>query len=366
MKVVCHRGRLMQRATGLGKMAAIELPETEVSRLLEPYDERVAIAAVNSPNSTVISGETVAVESVVAGAKAEGARSKLLPGNYAFHSPQMKPFGTEILSPLAGILTQAACVPLYSTVTGTLAADGDYDASYWGRNICQPVRFAAAVKTMLANGVDAIVELSPQPVLLGMVAQCAGDSAERILLLPSLRQGQSERKILPSSLALLFSCGARANWNQVLSEGGHTVCLPNYPWQRKRYWLTPGKPVGNPIESTGSEAPGDWFYEVAWEERPRSSDSAVGTASRLLPAPAILESQITPCLEGFVNDTRLERSGQALADIERLAPQFSAAALINLGFEFFPSCVLPRNQSASNWVCPAAAHAPFARGCSTC
>ena len=46
---------------------------------------------------------------------------------------------------VSGLTTQVASVPIYSTVTGTLATEEDFDAAYWGRNIRQTVRFAAAV-----------------------------------------------------------------------------------------------------------------------------------------------------------------------------------------------------------------------------
>ena len=177
VKVICHRGRLMQRATGLGKMAAIELPEAEVEKLLGPYRDRVSIAAINSPTSTVISGEAAAIDEIVAAAKSRGVRSKVLPVNYAFHSPQMEPFGTEMAEAVSGLTAQAASVPVYSTVTGAQATEEDFDADYWGRNIRQTVRFAAAVRAMLDAGINTFVELSPHPVLSSMVLQCAATVA---------------------------------------------------------------------------------------------------------------------------------------------------------------------------------------------
>ena len=144
IKVICHRGQLMQQATGLGKMAAIELSEADVERLLDPYGDRVSTAAINSPTSIVISGETAAIDEIVAAAKSRGVSRKLLPVNYAFHSPQMEPFGTEMAAAVSGLARQAVSVPIYSTVTGALAMEEDFDALYWGRNIRQTVRFAAA------------------------------------------------------------------------------------------------------------------------------------------------------------------------------------------------------------------------------
>ena len=78
VKVICHRGRLMQQATGLGRMAAIEIFRKRTSnRLLDSYRDRVSMAAINSPTSIVISGEPAAIDEILAAAKsaASAARS---------------------------------------------------------------------------------------------------------------------------------------------------------------------------------------------------------------------------------------------------------------------------------------------------
>jgi acyl transferase domain-containing protein len=256
VKVICHRGRLMQRATGVGKMAAIGLPEVPVTELLQSYRDRVSIAAVNSPTSTVISGKAAAIEEIVAAARDRGVRSKVLPVNYAFHGPQMDPFGAEMTQAVAGLTTHAATVPVYSTVTGALATKEDFSAAYWGQNIRQTVRFAVAVRAMLDGGVNTFVELSPHPVLSSMVFQCASTLSQSLQLLPSLRQGQPEQFQMLRSLGALFAAGAEIDWQGVYPEGGRVVPLPAYPWQRKRFWLDLGARLEPDAPSCPSQGAG--------------------------------------------------------------------------------------------------------------
>jgi acyl transferase domain-containing protein/NADPH:quinone reductase-like Zn-dependent oxidoreductase/acyl carrier protein/NADP-dependent 3-hydroxy acid dehydrogenase YdfG len=241
VKVICHRGRLMQRATGLGKMAAIELPEADVEKLIGSYRDCVSTAAINSPTSTVISGEAAAINEIVAAAASRGIRAKALPVNYAFHSPQMEPFGTEMAKAVSDLTVQAASVPVYSTVTGARAAEKDFDAVYWGRNIRQTVRFAEAVRAMLDAGIANFIELSPHPVLSSMVLQCAAKLPQNVQLMPSLRQGRPERFQMLKSLATLFATGAEIDWRGVYPEGGvrRRIHLPTYPFQRERFWFEP-------------------------------------------------------------------------------------------------------------------------------
>jgi acyl transferase domain-containing protein/NAD(P)-dependent dehydrogenase (short-subunit alcohol dehydrogenase family)/SAM-dependent methyltransferase/acyl carrier protein len=236
VKVVCHRGTLMQRATGAGKMAALQISETEAEQLCSPYFEKVSIAAVNSPASTVVSGEPAAIQQIVAAAKARGIRSTVLPVDYAFHSVQMEPFRAAMAEAVSGLVRRVALIPIYSTVTGTAAAGADFDGSYWGQNIRGTVRFAAVIRRMLDAGFDTFVELSPHPVLSSMILECA-QSATPPKLIPSLRQGLPERRQMLRSLAELFASGAAVNWTGVFREGGRVTPFPTYPWQRERYWL---------------------------------------------------------------------------------------------------------------------------------
>jgi acyl transferase domain-containing protein/acyl carrier protein len=333
VQVIHHRGRLMQRATGLGKMAAIEAPEAEIEKLLESYSERVSVAAVNSPTSTVISGDRAAIGEVLVMAKERGFRSKVLPVNYAFHSPQMEPFGTEMTKAISGLKAQAALVPIFSTVTGALAIEGDFNADYWGRNIRQTVRFAAAVRAMLDAGVNTFVELSPTPVLSSMVFQCAAALAQSVQLLPSLRQGQPDQFQMLKSLAALFAAGAQVDWQGVCREGGRVVPLPTYPWQRKRFWLdlaTPSTPDARPV---GAEVPANWFYEVGWEEKPRTDEASARDVTLRLASPEALKVGVKARLAGIEEETHLVRSLEAREDIEKLSVDFATASLIRLGLQ---------------------------------
>jgi acyl transferase domain-containing protein/acyl carrier protein/ubiquinone/menaquinone biosynthesis C-methylase UbiE len=333
IKVICHRGRLMQRATGLGKMAAIELPEAEVEKWLRPYRDLVSPAAINSPTSTVISGDSAAIDQIMAAAKNRGIRAKILPVNYAFHSPQMEPLGNKMVEAVSGLITRTASIPVYSTVTGAQGTDQDFDAAYWGRNIRQTVLFAAAVRAMLDSGFNTFVELSPDPVLSSMVLQSAAGLPESLLILPSLRKGQPDRLQMLKSLTSLFVAGAEINWQGVYPAGGRVVPLPLYPWQRKRFWLDQGAGFAE-AQSELAETPADWFYEVNWEEKSRADDVSVRAVTRRLSSPHALQARVETRIAGLQTETRFVPSLRAHEDIERLAGHYAAEALVRLGLEY--------------------------------
>ncbi|HSB00522.1 MAG TPA: amino acid adenylation domain-containing protein, partial [Anaerolineales bacterium] len=94
------------------------------------------------------------------------------------------------------------------------------------------------MQSLASLGIDVFIEIGPNPVLLGMAKQCLPDS--KAAWLPSLRQGQDSWQTLLGSLGRLYTQGAEINWTS-FDQGYplHKISLPNYPFERQRYWLEP-------------------------------------------------------------------------------------------------------------------------------
>ncbi len=242
--LICHRGRLMQQATGNGKMLAVELSATEVEPLLTPWVGKLEIAAINSPTSTVISGQSEALEAFVTQLQQQHPHIfyKELPVNYAFHSQQMAPFAEALVEELSHLQPQAETLPIFSTVTGNKQAGQDFDADYWGRNLRQTVRFAPALEALIESGRTLFLEISPHPVLSGYIKTCLRQQEVEGMVLPSLRRGHGERATLLQSLGVLYTLGQSVNWQLLYPDGCQMVDLPLYPWQQESYWLSESKP----------------------------------------------------------------------------------------------------------------------------
>jgi myxalamid-type polyketide synthase MxaE and MxaD len=237
MRIVFHRGRLMQRATGQGKMAAVGLSSVEAERVLAGYEGRLSIAAINSPTSTVLSGEPAALEEVLQALRQREVFCRELDVNYAFHSSQMDPLQTELVQALQELEPRPASLPIISTVTGRSAEGRDLRAAYWGRQLREPVLFAAALGGLLEEDYNVFLELSPQSVLSGTISQCLRDRDQEGVVLSSLRRGEGERAALLGSLGALYTLGCPVGWPKLHPAGGRCVRLPSYAWQRERCWL---------------------------------------------------------------------------------------------------------------------------------
>jgi acyl transferase domain-containing protein/surfactin synthase thioesterase subunit/acyl carrier protein len=236
IRVVYHRSRLMQQGTGHGKMAAVELSRSEAASRIAPYGERLAIAAINSPTSVVLSGEADALEEVLAHLQQQGTFVKLLPVNYAFHSPQMNPFQDELAAALQDLKPQSPRIRLCSTVTGNSIQDDAMDAQHWVRNIREPVRFAEAIAPLITEKYTLFVEISPHPVLAGYITQCFRSADRAGVVLPSLRRQTADRETMLSTLGALYCHGYLVQWQKLYPQRERCIALPTYPWQRSRYW----------------------------------------------------------------------------------------------------------------------------------
>lgn len=259
VRVVFHRSRLMQQGTGQGKMAAVELSLAEAEPLLAKYEGRLSIAAINSPTSMVLSGEATALESVLQALQQQQIFYRLLGVNYAFHSPQMEPFQAELEQSLQGLHPQAASIPIISTVTGLAQNSQDFDATYWARNIREPVHFAAVVEQLVQTKHNLFLEISPHPVLARNISQCLHHCAQQGVVLPSLRQKERERVVMLGSFGALYTQGYPIDWSRLYPYGGRCVSLPSYPWQRERYWFEEADSHQHEYQSGTSELEGESF-----------------------------------------------------------------------------------------------------------
>ncbi|KOV60320.1 hypothetical protein ADL00_25165, partial [Streptomyces sp. AS58] len=88
-KLVAARGRLMQAAPAGGTMIAIQGTEEEIAASLTGHEAHLSIAAVNSPSSVVISGDTDLTVKIAEHWQAAGRRTHRLTVSHAFHSPHM-------------------------------------------------------------------------------------------------------------------------------------------------------------------------------------------------------------------------------------------------------------------------------------
>jgi myxalamid-type polyketide synthase MxaB len=238
LRLIAERARRMQALPAGGQMAAVFASPQVVEAAIAPYAAEVSIAAYNGPENVVISGAGEAIEAIVGVLETQGIRATRLSVSHAFHSPLMEPMLDEFQRFAAGIEYQPPKLRLISNLTGQLAdKELPMNADYWRRHVRAPVRFAESVQTLAAQGYELLLEAGPSPTLVGMARRCLpGDAPQKYL--PSLREGRGDWQPLLDSLAQLYLAGVDIDWQGFDRDyARRRVPMPNYPFQRQRYWL---------------------------------------------------------------------------------------------------------------------------------
>ncbi|WP_443737695.1 type I polyketide synthase, partial [Streptomyces kronopolitis] len=236
-RVVALRSRALTAVTGSGGMMSVQLPAEAVRERIEPWGERLSIAAVNGPASVVVSGAADALDELFAALTADGVRARKVSVDYGSHSAQVEPVRDRVLEALDGIRPAEAAIPFFSTVTGQWQDTTGLDPDYWYTNLRQTVRFEDALRGLVAAGHRAFIEVSPHPVLTGGIRDCVDALGTDAAVLGTLRRDEGGLGRLLTSLAEAHAQGVDVDWTAVFAgTGASRVDLPTYAFQRARYW----------------------------------------------------------------------------------------------------------------------------------
>ena len=235
-KIVAARGRLMAQLPVGGVMVAVTANEAEVAPLLS---EGVSIAAVNGPNSVVLSGEQDVVGVIADRLAEKGRRVHRLAVSHAFHSVLMEPMLDEFAHLVAEVEARQPRIRLVSNVSGQLVGPGYGSAQYWVEHVREPVRFFDGVHAAEVLGVAAFIEVGPGSGLSAAVDQSLTN--EQPISVATMAKDRPEIDSLLSAAGQLFTSGVSVDWPAVFAgSGARRVGLPTYGFVRQRFWLGAG------------------------------------------------------------------------------------------------------------------------------
>lgn len=156
-------------ATG-GAMAAILRSDNEtIEKVLAEVNGFAAPANYNSPEQTVIAGETAAIDEAIEKLSAMKARCVKLAVSAAFHTKLMAGAAEEFKAAVSGFDFKAPNCDFYANLYGKKLDDFSDMPSYLAAHICSPVKFVDEMNAMNDAGIEAYVELGPNKVLTGLV-----------------------------------------------------------------------------------------------------------------------------------------------------------------------------------------------------
>ncbi len=216
-RVVALRARLLARVPGAMTSLALTAAEAQ---------ERIAgtglvVGGYNGPRTTVVSGETAAVEQLMASCEAAGERAWRVAIEYPAHSAAIESIREELLEDLAPVAPVAGTIPIISTATAGLVDGATMGAEHWYRNEREPVRLEQATRALLDAGVTTFIEVSPHPVLTWAVRETVDDASAapgRIGVVGSLRRDEGGMERFLTSVGEAHAGGVQLDWHAVFAR----------------------------------------------------------------------------------------------------------------------------------------------------
>ena len=243
LKLIAARGRLIQKQP-TGTMLAVMAGEEDVRPLLV---DGVSIATINASTLCVVSGSNdniSAMESVLADSNME---CRPLHTSHAFHSEMMEPVVAPFTKMLQGVQLNPPQLPFVSNLTAAWIKDDEaVDPSYWAQHLRQAVRFADGAAVILDNAEQQVLlELGPGATLTSLTRLHESRKSSHIVV-PSLSTAisgeNSNSACVLSALGRLWQAGIDVDWTGFYeNESRRRVPLPGYPFERKRFFIEPGR-----------------------------------------------------------------------------------------------------------------------------
>ncbi len=258
LALIALRGRLFERLPR-GAMTSVPLG---VAALEPELTGGLAIAAINAPEITVVSGRIEAVETLEQRLAARGLSCKRINLDIAAHSPDLDAVTDELYRFVSSRRLAAPKIPIVSNVTGTwLTPQQATDPAYWAAHLRRTVRFSDGIRALSHSGRRLFVEVGPGWALssLARAHRDGGSRVQAFQSLPHPSEDTCDTHFALATLGKLWAAGARIDWRAFYAgQERRRTPLPTYPFERKRYWIDARRP------STSTEGPGPGVPSLAF------------------------------------------------------------------------------------------------------
>lgn len=273
IKLVCLRAKLMA-STVPGMMLSVE---RQVELVLPFLDKTsLSIAAINTPNSCVISGDPIAICELEQKFKELDIHTLRIKVAHGFHSKLMEPILKDFRSALEQIELNPSKIPFVSNLTGNWIRNEEVSTpQYWIDHLRHTVKFSQGLQTLMSQGYEVFMEIGPGRTLSQLVRMHIKEHADICVqnTLPSFQAAVFDQEHFLRTIIQLWVYGVKIDWkNFYKNEKRSRVPLGTYPFEKNVYWVKndeTGKLLTKPQPFS------KWFYEPSWERSSLSSSEVL-------------------------------------------------------------------------------------------
>lgn len=235
-RLIVARSRHQHATRGTGRMAAIGASADAAAPLLAANGPGLEVAAINGPSAITVAGPAEAIARLCAAAEQARVSAVPLDLDYAFHAAAMDPVRDGLLADLATLAPQPGVIPMVSAVTGTVLTGGAAEATYWWRNLREPVRFRDAVHNAAGAGARLFLEIGPAAVLQSYLRESLREDTEGAAVLATLTRRDGAGDPFPAIADRAIARGADPREGPAFA-GPAERDLPRTPFARSPTWF---------------------------------------------------------------------------------------------------------------------------------
>lgn len=240
--ILSRRAKLMQQQKS-GSMLSVRSNEEAVKKLIQ--DEDIAIAAINSPNLVVLSGETEKIKTFSEKLNELNIENRILFTSHAYHSKMMEPAIEPFIDEFKHITMNKPSAPFISSLTGTWITDEQAtDPKFWATQLRNTVRFSDGIKELQKINNIVLVEVGPGRALSTMAGQHKKETGKQTIVttLTQPNEDADDSTNFLNAIGKLWLSGIKIDW-ELFHKGKRRrrLHLPGYQFDRKSYWFEPPK-----------------------------------------------------------------------------------------------------------------------------
>jgi len=332
LRVIALRAKLSEEAQFGAMLAALVSAKRAAELVATPaFQGKLFVAVENTAARQVIAGEEGALLAAAAALTAEGAKSRRLPMNRAYHTPLMGSVEQGLVAALASIALSAPSLPLACNGTGGwMDAATATDAAYWAGHVASRVRWTDNMDLLAAlalGGGALVLEVGSGESLAPLLAECDAPGAAELMPLATLRhprvpfaEGGPDAETFAAALCALWQ--ARVPVAGLLQRTGVSspfarVALPAYSFEPAVHWLNPERSMYvRPSADAVAAAQAELDAALPMEAAAAAPEPGAPTLVRLRPAGPERRWATAYCL-GYAGG-----SSQAFAELARAAPEW--------------------------------------------
>ncbi|MES2145883.1 MAG: type I polyketide synthase, partial [Pseudomonadota bacterium] len=259
------RGSLFDTIAQGGMLA---VPLTRAA--LQPYlVGDLDLASVNAPELCVVSGPDAALVELAATLATKEIETGRIQIDIAAHSRMLAPILDRFADYLRSIRLSAPSLPIISNRTGqVLTADEAMNPDYWVQHLRNTVDFQSCMETLLAEPGRVYLEMGPGRAMSSL-AQANGAAAGQVVAaLRHPEQQMADDAWHIATIARLWACGVPVDWEPIFGGARRLrVPLPTYAFQRKPYFIAPGRAMATAAEALPEriEDLKKWGWKPHWK-----------------------------------------------------------------------------------------------------